>query len=158
MRFSRWTQRLRLASFRSTTARNQPTDPLGGAGIARAGDKSATASGSFDFHGNVYSAASSKLRFDIGVEDGRPKELIGKVPPECRSSLSGASLEVVMSYCEATEARRFKASPVRLMLRDPKFRAAIGYDERRDAAKRLTPLCPICLSRPALSERHSAKR
>lgn len=39
------------------------------AGIARAGDRSATASGSFDFHGNVYSAASNKLRFDIGVED-----------------------------------------------------------------------------------------
>lgn len=38
---------------------------------------------------------------------------------------------VAISTGGATEARRFKASPVRLMLRDSEFRAAIGYDERK---------------------------
>ncbi|MDG4562398.1 MAG: hypothetical protein P9E88_14000 [Candidatus Competibacter sp.] len=100
------------------------------AGIARAGDKSATASGSFDFHGNVYSAASSKLRFDIGVEDEASKGAYWEGSSGMPIFVERRIIGVVMSYCEATEARRFKASPVRLMLRDPKFRAAIGYDER----------------------------
>lgn len=100
------------------------------AGIARAGDKSATASGSFDFHGNVYSAASSKLRFDIGVEDEASKGAYWEGSSGMPIFVERRIIGVAMSYCEATEARRFKASPVRLMLRDPKFRAAIGYDER----------------------------
>jgi hypothetical protein len=100
------------------------------AGIAKAGDKSATASGSFDFHGNVYSAASSKLRFDIGVEDEASKGAYWEGSSGMPIFVERRIIGVAMSYCEATEARRFKASPVRLMLRDPKFRAAIGYDER----------------------------
>jgi hypothetical protein len=108
------------------------------AGIAKAGDKSKTASGSFDFHGNVYSAAGNKLRFDIGVED----EALARAYWEGASGMpifvDRRIIGVAMSCDEATEARRFKASPVRKMLRDPKFRDAIGYDareKRRDEAR-----------------------
>ncbi len=100
------------------------------AGIARAGNKNATASGSFDFHGNVYSAASNKPRFDIGVEDEASKGAYWEGSSGMPIFVDRRIIGVAMSYLEATEARRFKASPVRLMLRDPKFRAAIGYDER----------------------------
>ena len=100
------------------------------AGIARAGDKSKTASGSFDFHGNVYSAASNKLRFDIGVEDEASTGAYWEGSSGMPIFVERRIIGVAMSYSEATEARRFKASPVRLMLRDPNFRAAIGYDAR----------------------------
>lgn len=100
------------------------------AGIARAGDKSATASGSFDFHGDVYSAASNKLRFDIGVEDEAMAAEYWEGSSGMPIFVERRIIGVAVSTGGATEARRFKASPVRLMLRDPRFRAAIGYDER----------------------------
>ncbi|HRC71513.1 MAG TPA: hypothetical protein PK880_03150 [Candidatus Competibacter sp.] len=64
---------------------------------------------------------------------------------------------VAVSTGGAAEARRFKASPVRLMLRDPKFRSAIGYDQRekRHGAVRaalLDDLVKSGLVRSALSE------
>ena len=108
------------------------------AGIARAGDKSKTASGSFDFHGNVYSAASNKLRFDIGVEDGASEAAYWTGSSGMPIFVERRIIGVAMSCDEATEARRFKASPVRLMLRDPEFRKAIGYDsweKRRKEAR-----------------------
>lgn len=100
------------------------------AGIARAGDRSATASGSFDFHGNVYSAASNKLRFDIGVEDEAMAVEYWEGSSGMPIFVERRIIGVAGSTGGATEARRFKASPVRLMLRDPKFRDALGYDEQ----------------------------
>lgn len=100
------------------------------AGIARAGDRSATASGSFDFHGNVYSAASNKPRFDIGAEDEAMAAEYWEGSSGMPIFVGRRIIGVAVSTGGASEARRFKASPVRLMLRDPNFRAAIGYDER----------------------------
>lgn len=101
------------------------------AGIARAGDKSKTASGSFDFHGNVYSAASNKLRFDIGVEDEAMAAEYWEGSSGMPIFVERRIIGMAVSTGGATEARRFKASPIRLMLRDPKFRAAIGYDDQK---------------------------
>ncbi len=114
------------------------------AGIARAGDKSPTASGSFDFHGNVYSAASNKLRFDIGVEDPASEAAYWQGSSGMPIFVERRIIGMAMSYDEVTAARRFKASPVRLMLRDQRFRDAIGYDareqRRRDAWEALVDL------------------
>ncbi|MFZ1641189.1 MAG: hypothetical protein WAV07_07055 [Candidatus Contendobacter sp.] len=135
---------------------NSPTR-WASAGIARAGDKSKTASGSFDFHGNVYSAASNKLRFDIGVEDAASEAAYWTGSSGMPIFVERRIIGVAMSCDEATEARRFKASPVRLMLRDPEFRKAIGYDareKRRDEARAALLDCLIASGpvRAALGE------
>jgi hypothetical protein len=100
------------------------------AGIARAGDKDAATSGSFDFHGNVYSAASNKPRFAIGVEDEASAAAYWQGSSGMPIFVNHRIIGVAMSCDEATEARRFKASPVWKMLLDRRFREALSYDER----------------------------
>lgn len=101
-------------------------------GIPRAGDQDAETSGPFHFHGGVYSASDTEDRFDIGVEDAAEGWEWWEGASGMAIFVERRIIGIAVSCREATQARRFRASPTWKMLEDPAFRQAIGYDERKE--------------------------
>ncbi|MBK1647297.1 trypsin-like peptidase domain-containing protein [Rhabdochromatium marinum] len=108
-----------------------------GAGIAAAGDQGPTATGSYDFQGRVYSAASRKTRFSLGIDDACDRHAWYEGASGMPVFIDHRLVGIAVARDPAAPTRRFEASPMRHMLADADFRRVIGHDARlarRDAA------------------------
>jgi hypothetical protein len=107
------------------------------AGITAAGDRSPSATGSYDFQGRVYSAASDKTRFSLGIDDACDRHEWYEGASGMPVFVDHRIVGIAVARDPAATTRRFEASPLRHMLADAAFRRIIGYDQRqarRDAA------------------------
>jgi hypothetical protein len=107
------------------------------AGIAAAGDQGPTVSGSYDFQGHVYSAASKKTRFSLGIDNACDRHEWYEGASGMPVFVDHRIIGIAVARDPAAKTRRFEASPLCHMLADAAFRRISGYDQRqarRDAA------------------------